>query len=365
MTLPIIHLNGSPYEQGRQHGRSLRRQIVRNRDVYFDRFWREGGVDRDEVLRRAALYAPAIAAQNEAYDAGMRGIADGAGLPYLEVVALNVRYEILYYQYMVNQQAARDGCTAFALAPEGSANGHLLIGQNWDWIPDVEGALLHTVHDDGLRTLAFTEAGIFGGKIGLNTAGLGLVINGLVTTDDDWSRLSKPFHLRCYEILRQRSLDAAAAIISGEDRACSANYLLAQVPDRVVDVEAAPHSINRLSWQGGCLVHANHFVDPAALNIEEPRDELYRRTSCTRQERLQQLLQEEPPATIAAIQEYLRDHNTAPRHICRHEDKTAPIDEQYRTVTSVIIDLTARTMAASDGPPCENDYQRVALEEGG
>ncbi len=53
---------------------------------------------------------------------------------------------------------------------------------------------------DGLRTLSFTEAGIFGGKIGLNSAGLGLTVNGLTTTDDDWSRLSKPFHVRCYEI---------------------------------------------------------------------------------------------------------------------------------------------------------------------
>jgi hypothetical protein len=60
--------------------------------------------------------------------------------------------------------------------------------------PEVRGALLHTIEPDGMKTLGFTEAGIFGAKIGLNSAGIGLVINGMTTTDDDWSRLSLPFH---------------------------------------------------------------------------------------------------------------------------------------------------------------------------
>ena len=172
----------------------------------------------------------------------VRGIADGAGQPVDRIAALNVRYGILYSQFGQNATTVRvpDGCTAFAVAPEASLDGHLLVGENWDWIPEVRGALLHTTEADGFATLAFTEAGIFGGKIGLNSAGLGLVINGMTTTTDDWSRLSSPFHARCRAILRARDLDAATAVITAAPRACAANFLLAQAPDRIVDIEAAP-----------------------------------------------------------------------------------------------------------------------------
>jgi hypothetical protein len=53
MTLPVIQLSGVPYSQGVQHGRALRDRIGHNLAVYFDRFWREANVPRDEVLERS------------------------------------------------------------------------------------------------------------------------------------------------------------------------------------------------------------------------------------------------------------------------------------------------------------------------
>jgi len=375
MTLPYLHLSGTPYEQGLQHGRQLQERIAHNLDVYYDRFLREGGLSREEVLGRARRYAVAIAAQNGAYHDGMRGIATGSGADFEEIVALNVRYEIIYYQYTVNalrNQARRaDGCTAFALTPANTDNGRLVIGQNWDWIPDVQGAIVHTEAGDdpsGVgqtlpQTLAFTEAGILGGKIGLNDAGLGLVINGISTTDDNWARLDKPFHVRCYEILQQRTLEDAVAVVMEGSRSCSANYLIAQRPDRAVNLEAAPSVVNQLGWKEGLFVHANHFVDPSSLGVEEPKDDDYRRWSCRRQDRLEALLLSRQPVSVDDLQNYLRDHETPPRSICRHEDPAAPIDEQYRTVTSVIIDLDEAAMHITDGPPCANAYQTLTIEE--
>ncbi|MDT8306828.1 MAG: C45 family peptidase [Anaerolineae bacterium] len=363
MTLPLLRVTGSSYEQGRAHGATLRDRVLHNLDVYFDRFWREGGVARDEVLRRAALYREAIAAQNPSYLEGMRGIAAGAAVYELDVVALNVRYEILYDAFVVRTQElyGADGCTAFALAPEATAAGRLLLGQNWDWIPDVKGAVVHTIAGDQPETLAFTEAGIFGGKIGLNSAGLGLAINGITTTDDDWARLHKPFHVRCYEILQQTTLDAAQAVLAGSERACSGNFLIATASGEAVNVEAAPALLNVLPWQDGCIVHANHFVDPGALGVVEPPDPDYRHYSCRRHERLEERLRAAMPVTLPALQDALRDHSTEPRTICRHEDLSAPVDEQYRTVTSVVMDLQRRQMWISDGPPCSNEYEEHTL----
>ncbi len=362
MTLPVIQLSGAPYSQGVQHGRALRDRIAHNLEVYFDRFWREANVPRDEVLARSRLYSEAIRKANAAYYAGMQGIAAGSGFSMDEIGALTVRYEILYYHRVLVGQSGQavDGCTAFAIAPADSANGHLLLGQNWDWIPEVAGAIVRTTQEDGLESLAFTEAGIFGGKIGLNSAGLGLTVTGITSTSDDWTRLTAPFHVRCYDILRRHRLDEARAVVADERRSCSANYLIAQAPDRVLNIEAAPDDLNQLSWEDGCVVHTNHFVDPEAIGVSEPEPE-YRGFSCRRRERMQGLLAERRPISITDLQVMLRDHVNSPRSICRHEVLTAPVDEQYRTVTGIIMDLEERLLYITDGPPCENGFERHSL----
>jgi isopenicillin-N N-acyltransferase like protein len=331
MTLPILHLSGTPYEQGLQHGRALRDQIAHNLRVYFDRFEREVGLARGEVLMCAARYLKAIAEQSPDYYAGLRGIAEATRFNLHDLAALNVRYEILYYQFGAN--ALTDGCTAFAIAPAASANGHLLLAQNWDWIPQIQGAVLHTVEPDGLETLSFTEAGIFGGKIGLNGAGVGLAVNGIMSTSDDWSRLSKPFHVRCYEILRSREFESAVAVVTGAARACSTNFLIAQAPDLIVDIEAAPDSVRMLECDGGYVAHTNHFLDPDALGVAEPPSDWHPR-SCRRLERAGALLAGARPLDIARIEALLRDHAGAPYSICRHESPHDPPEEQYITVTS-------------------------------
>lgn len=361
MTLPIIRSDGPAFEQGLHHGTQLRERVAHNLEVYLDRFLRESRLTRSEVMRRAALYGPQIAVQNPDYYDGMKGIAEGSGRELDEIVALNVRYELIYYQAMVNALAGKvDGCTSFAVSPAASANGNLLMGQNWDWIPRVKGAIVKTAEPDGLRTLAFTEAGIFGGKIGLNSAGLGLAVNGLTSTSDDWSRLSKPFHVRCYEVLRQRQLEKAVFRLTGTSRACSANFLVAQAPDRMANLETAPNDVNVVPWQSGIVVHTNHFLDPAGIGISEPPNER-RQYSCARLDRMRSMLSSGRPISVQTVKGCLRDHRDAPAAICRHEDPDAPVGEQYRTVTSVVMDLNQQAMYVSDGPPCENRYQIVTM----
>jgi len=381
MALPVLALSGEPYERGLAHGRQLRTLVAANLRTYFERFEREGKLGRAEVLARAARYAAAIGEQSPAYFAEMRGVADGAGVGLAEVAALNVRYELLYYQFGVNalgahaglatarddgRGPARDGCTAFAVSPTTAADGHLWVGQNWDWIPEVRGAILRTVEPDGLRTLSFTEAGIVGGKIGLNSAGLGLAINGLTTTDDDWSRLAVPFHLRCHAILRARDIAAAERVVDALPRACSANFLIAQAPDRAVDIEAAPEGARRLELARGWLAHTNHFLEPEALGVVEPPDEPYPH-SYHRLDRVGRLLGGAGGGgrSLAAgdLEEALRDHDDFPYGICRHPDPAQPPEERYATVVSALMDLHDGTLRISDGPPCRNPYQTLSLHD--
>ena len=326
MTLPIVRLTGTPYEQGRQHGLALKDRIAHNLTVYFDRFEREIHLPRPDVLDRARRYSAAIESQNADYHAGLRGVADGSGFGLDELTALQVRYEILYYGFGKEAMALAerpknerevDGCTAFAVLPQASENGHLLVGQNWDWIPQVLGAVLHTTDSDGFQTLAFTEAGIVGGKIGLNSAGVALAINGMTSTADDWERLSKPFHVRCYEILRARNFEQAVSVVTDQPRACSTNFLIAQTPDRVVDIEAAPDNLRLLECEGGCLVHTNNFTAPEEIGVTEtPSDR--RHFSIGRRSRLGELLSSRERVGVADLKADLRDHVRFPYGICRH-----------------------------------------------
>ena len=349
-----MELSGTPFDRGQQHGAALREHIAHNVALYFARFEREGHLAADEVRRRAALFVPLLETYPD-YFAAMRGVAEAADQDLIDVVMLNVRYELLYYQYSVLPVGDPDGCTSFALLPSATSNAHLLIGENWDWIPEVQGAVLRAP-----EALTFTEAGIVGEKIGLNTHGIGLAVNGLLSTEDDWSQMVKPFHVRCYEILRSRTLEEAVGVITGTRRACSANFVLAQAPDRAVDVEAAPGTSCTLGTARGALTHTNHFLEPEHLGVDEPRAER-RPHSYTRLARIRELLETRRPLDVEDVQASLRDHDNFPDSICRHVHPEDPPEEACSTVVSALMDLNERTLWLSDGPPCESAYERFKL----
>lgn len=364
--LPILAVTGDAHQQGVAHGQALRAEIEHNLAVYFRRFSDEGRMSRHRVLERAAQLWERLADETPEYAAGVRGIAAGAGQDVLAVAALNARYELLYAQFTLmalHAESAVDGCTSFALTPPATADGHTLLGQNWDWIPDVKGAVIVERQPDGFARAAFTEAGVFGGKIGLNSHGLGLAINGLTSQDDDWSRPATLFHVRCWQILGERTLDAAVARVTNGPRACSGNFVIAQAGRGAVDVEASPMTTCRIAPDaGGRLVHSNHFFDPEAAGIPETPN-VKRFASVNRLTCLRANLADREDVTVDEVQALLRDHAGHPYSVCRHPDPADATGGDYRTVTSAIMDLDARAMWITDGPPCEAPYQPVRLDD--
>lgn len=362
MTFRLVELSGTPHEQGQQHGEALRDLIEHNVELYFYRFEKEAKLSREQTLSMAATVARHFEKFSPEYSAGMRGIAQTSGRHFFEIAALNARYEILYYQYgtvgLENAGLTRsnpahrrpDGCTIFAALPEATAAGQLMIGQNWDWIEGVKGALLRTKHPDGLETLGFTEAGIFAPKLGLNSAGLGLCISGLTSMDDDWSREARPTHARCWDILRSRSFEAAKSIIDDGTRACSTNFMVAQAPNLALDFETAPNSIRVLECSLGSMAHTNHFLDPKSMGIEEPPSER-RPHSYHRQRRMTDLLESRRPLKLEDIQEFLADRDDDPDGICRYPNQDEAPEDRVATICGVIMNLETRQMWITDGQP--------------
>jgi isopenicillin-N N-acyltransferase-like protein len=373
----MLHLEGSSYEQGLAHGRHAREQIARNLDIYFYRFERETKLPKSEVLRRAGLYLRVIEKTAPKYAEAMRGVAEGSGVELLEIAALNARYELIYSE--VTRQAltpfpspvatgegcpqggVRDGCTSFAVLPPKTANGHLLVAENWDWIPNVHGLVLK-IHEPGVPDiLCFTEAGIVGGKIGLNSAGLGLAINGLNSEHDNWALLAKPFHVRCWEILRCAEFDQAVRVVTEGERGVSANFIIAQTPDRVINLETAPTGISQFFAHDGWLAHTNHFLQPQAVGLTREVQPSKRPSTKQRLARVQHLLRTSSRLSLERAIEILRDHDDFPYSLCRHPDENFSPEERYQSVVSVVMDLTEKSLAIASGPPCHYEYRLLKL----
>ncbi|TQV68020.1 peptidase C45 [Exilibacterium tricleocarpae] len=366
MSLPVIDLNGDNYEQGFQHGTLLQDQIAHNIEIYLSRFFRQFGLSKDELLDHCRRYLTAIKGKSPEYEEGLRGLSEGARQPLDYISVLNLRYELFYFQFgvrgAIEMEAQPDGCTLFAVLPNGMQNGHLTIGQNWDWIPQVKGAITRIQENSGLEILSFTEAGVLGGKIGLNSAGIGLGINGMTSVHDDWTRFKLPLHYRCFNILRSIDFDSAVSIITNEPRSCSSNFLVAASPDHVVNLEAAPDIVVRLTCNNNCITHANNFRDPESSGIvisESPNTPRSERRAV----RLETLINEGGIVTHEKLKTYLRDHDNSPYSICRHENMQLEEQERTLTVTSIIMDLEDRVLWATDGPPCQNSFQEIHLNK--
>ena len=369
--LPLLTLKGSPYQIGYKHGKQARLEIEHNLEVYFRRFKNETELSHKVAISRAAQFLDVINRVSPEYAETMKGVAAGSGQEILDITALNVRYELMYSQFSkigLKPTPKTFGCTAFAALPAAVENGHLMMAQNWDWIPEVKGLFLKVRNENAPDVLSFTEAGVVGGKIGLNSEGVGLLINGIVSSKDDWARLRKPFHVRCWEILRSKTLRNAIRVVSHGERNCSANFILGQQRStgigNVIDIESAPEAVCELGPDKGAVAHTNHFSNPRILGVKQVLDE-ERLSTLQRYRRIQKLLDETVRAgqklSLSSAKNLLRDHFGKPESVCRHSNLKLPEYERYETVVSVIMDLPGRMLWAAMGSPCSTEYSPISL----
>ena len=354
----LVDLSGDARERGRVHGAALAAAVRDNVETYLARF-ESGGIARADALAEGGRWAARIAAMDADYGAEMAGIAEGAGLDMAPVGLLNARWELSYALFA---REAAFGCTAFAALPEATRSGAMLMGQNWDWLARLVGrvAVLRVRGAGFPDFLCLTQAGIAGGMIGLNAAGIGLCCNGLTTDREGADPERKPFHLRAREILTSRTFADALAAVVGAPRVCSVNMLIGHADGEAIDIEAAPDSEAAIHPDDdGLLTHANHFEALAVTSTMERRSA----STLFRARRLKRLMRRaNRPVDTETMQGLFADHFSAPRAICAHPDESAPEPERVTTVTSAILDLTNRVLHATDGPPCANAYGVFRLE---
>lgn len=369
-SLPVLELGPDPRERGRIHGETLGAAVRDNIETYLARF-EVAGAPRASVMAQSEEWLAFMRGDNAEYAEEMAAIAASAGVSETEIAMLNARFEITYLAFgaearTANRRLEQEGCTSFGLMPEATASGKTLLCQNWDWLEKVHGRTYvqrirrSSKPGEGKPDMiGFSEAGIVGSKMGVNAAGIGLCVNGLVTPMDGTTGMRKPFHVRCREILDAWRFDQALTPVVQTDRTASSNFLIGHADGEIIDIEATPEFCSYIYPVDGLVVHANHLVKETRTTSQMERisaNTLYRGP------RLDRILRKDigrlDKAKIVAA---LQDDFSTPAAICRLADLSLPPEKRVITVAGVIIDLADRVLHVSDGPPSHAPFVAYPL----
>lgn len=355
--LPLIRIaSDDPVERGRQYGSQAASLIAQTLEFYADYFQHFTGLPWSSVRKLAARFKdPVVAYDREIFDE-MIGIAEGASLPAEDVLAINARTEILFGIAAAAPAAAE--CTAFYAGPSATDDGHVRLGQNWDWYPAAgkSTALFEIEQGDRPAFVMLAEAGLVG-KLGFNADGIGVATNFLLS-DRDRGDVLVPYHVILRGILNAHTLEEAAVKVTGHKRAASANYLIASASGVAIDLETGPGGIETVFLThpaGDSLGHANNYT--CAVNLA---DEGVKRipASPARMQRMTDVLESKRGSlTTELLIDILRDHDGHPNSICQHEDQQLAGRERAASIASWVIDLTERVAVVCSGQPCSNAYQ--------
>ena len=358
---PLVDLAGAPFERGLSYGRAARERIERSVALYAGRLDRLG-LSRAGLARLVAGIEPACAHFGPAAAEEMRGVAQGAGVAYEDVVLVNARTEIVA---MAGREAARreapDGCTGVVVLPFRSASGRTIHAQTWDWLAACAetAVVLRVAPEEGPRFLSFTEAGGLA-RSGLNEAGIAITANHLAC-DRDYRRTGVPLPLVRRAVLESGEAALAVRAITATPKSGSNNMMLSCAGGWAANFECAPDEAFPLAPDDGLLVHANHWIGRAALakvvdtGLADSPDSLYR--DWRTRERLKGLA----AIALADARDALADDFGAPRSVCASPYR-GPDGEEYATVATIVMDPERGAMEIAPMPALGGRFARYALD---
>ncbi|KAL1913782.1 hypothetical protein Sste5344_000049 [Sporothrix stenoceras] len=336
-----IHCSGAPYEVGLEHGRAARAQIESGIAFYAAFFRLKTGMDWQATTATTTKFMPLLKAEWSHFVEEMQGIADGAQVPFDNILTLNVRTEI-------SMGLMTDGCTSLAW----KTPTECYIGQNWDWEPAQEANLvvLHIQRDPKVTSLPsicqVTEAGIIG-KIGINAAGVGVCLNAVRVRGVDFGRL--PGHLALRAVLDSTSRTDALATLKRSGVAAAIHILVADATGATsIEASARDLVLRDTDLDGPRLAHSNHFLHPhdERVPLMVTPDE-----SVQRVQRAAALMEAEAARVygpgLTMFEKILEDENNGPLGI----NKAGTNAEPLRTLFSIVMDLDKRVATARFGRP--------------
>jgi isopenicillin-N N-acyltransferase-like protein len=349
--LPLIEIQGSPLERGRHQGEGARVQILRALSRYSEVISKAIDLSWDAAQREARKFLPYAEEAFPQFVAELRGVAEGAQVPFEEVWTLNC------YEGLTDVRRQIWGCTSLAVRDDRTADGHVLMAHNEDWSSvDCDNAyLVHAVPDDGPPFIGMTYGPLLV-NIGLNAQGIAVAIDSVYPTD---GRVGIPRILCSRAVLQACTIGEAILNCVVKLRAGGYAYLLGDPNGELYCVESSATTHDIMYGEDGWLVHTNSYLSSKMRLTEEPGTYS---SSNVRLNRARRLLKSDlGRVTVESLQQILRDHVNFPNSICLHEDPQDPPYEREMTIVSLVMDLTTREVWAAPGPPCQGEFVAYSM----
>lgn len=352
-----ILLEGNPREQGIEHGRQARKEILANVDVI-----RRGMValaakgrsyDYDHVLSLNEAFvereAPEVLEE-------IHGIAEGAGVSYHDLLLLNIPL------YFMGRMLPLE-CSAVIVTPPATADGCTYLAKNRDSNGYLDQVVLHRKFNGGRELIEATHAGIvtWPGS-GINSDGLAIASTGA------WSKrmvinLERAscgwLFANTYLLLRDsRSVDDVAEQISSQPMVTGIN-IVATDHKKARAFEVTTDRVYCRDAKDGILVCTNHYLSSELCHLAATQEE-YPSTYHRYQVATTRLRARHGLWDQQGILDLMSDHDGFPQEsLCRHAQGSNSVNTLYTSIAK----LPKGVFWTIQGNPCANVTSAAHLSE--
>jgi isopenicillin-N N-acyltransferase-like protein len=359
--LPIVHAHGDPARRGRTIGKALAEGIERSVD-FTRRYTRRHGLDDRDL---EPLMAPYLAAARHAVPrlvAQLEGMAEGAGVRFLDVFAVNAFEEL--YSVLEGSVSPPAGVVIGPAPPPHPverctdvlirAPGTTILAHNEQWYAGDDGGVAVIVErPDTADEVAIVAPASVGTVplVGMNARGGALGLMSLSGTDE---QVGIPRALLGRDGVEAGDRADAVRRASRARRAGGYSYMYAFRGGDAFTLEVT-------ATREGLIepaVHTNHALHAAVAEAAEAPSE----GSLSRLARTHVLLEGDEPETVQGAMRILGDHGAHGQDICVHPDPAAG-DEGSAIQFGMVCDVEAGVMWLAPGQPCSTPFHELPLRE--
>jgi isopenicillin-N N-acyltransferase-like protein len=330
--IPYALIKGdTPFEIGFQHGKAAKSQISKSIEIYSKLYKDAKDVSWEEATRRSSKFKPLLETKFPEIQQELEGIASGSGRSFEDILTLNVRSEITLIDIS-------DGCTS--IGQRSKENNDVYIGQNWDWIPEIdEITIFLEIHQLGKpKILILAEAGIIG-KYGFNSNGVAVMLNAISSNEVDYNKL--PVHFAIRKALEAESVDDLIKYADENGIASAANFLVGD-STKYLTLELTTRGVGKIypSDEFATVSHTNHLLDEHYQKLFPAKVPIL--SSHSRFTRINELnaLKSNEIANVSTFSERLADLANAPRSILSLPVPGSTGLERCITLYTIIINTT-------------------------
>ncbi|ODV92158.1 hypothetical protein CANCADRAFT_83237 [Tortispora caseinolytica NRRL Y-17796] len=341
-----IEVSGTPEEMGSAYGSQAKEQIMKAAAFYKKFITEKSGRSWDDISKLIdSDIIPSLSSNYSEYFEEMKAISASSGVPLQEVVAINVRSELSFGLFKIeNKDNTSDGCTSMTCV----SDKYAMSGQNWDWIDDAyEFTIILKLNPINKPSCVMVaEAGMIG-KIGMNEYGVGCLINALRVSGYNYQAL--PVNIAARKILESATAKEAVKYVVSKGLACSVNYMVCD-KDYSCAIEATAYDtvvIERNSM--GHVYHTNHTIKDHDSRGYEP---FFVPDSAPRLSQIEQAAQKAPDSSFQSLDkffEFFSDTSNSPLSVCKFSIPESPA----HTLCTVTMDHNAKIVRFRFGMPCD------------